>query len=112
MADQPAMVSRVPASFLSLTLVLARLVADFQEPAPSACWSPPNLIWNYCASALICRGPAHRQPVRTPSRPSLSARAVVALSSFISMWWVQQYRRLLLEAHHRLCLPESDPGVG
>jgi hypothetical protein len=111
MADQLAMVSRVLAPYLSLTLALARLVADFQEPAPSACRSPPNLIWNYCASALICRGLAHRQPVWTPSRPSLSARAIVALPSFVSMWWVQQHHRLLHGAHRRFCLSESDPGV-
>jgi hypothetical protein len=40
MADQPAMVSRVRVPYLSLTLALARLIADFQEPAPSACRSP------------------------------------------------------------------------
>jgi hypothetical protein len=92
--------------------LLARLVADFQEPAPSACQSPPNLIWNYCTSTLIYRGLAHRQPVRTPPRPSLSARAVMALPSFVSMWWVQQHHRLLHGAHRRLRLSESDPRVG
>jgi hypothetical protein len=37
--------------------------------------------------------------------------AVVALLSFVSMWWVQQCRRSLHGAYRRLCLPESDPRV-
>jgi hypothetical protein len=64
------------------------------------------------ATALIYHGPAHRQPARTLPWLSLSARAVVALSSFVFMWWIQQRRRLLYGVHGRLCHPKSDSGVG
>jgi hypothetical protein len=36
------------------------------SPASSACWSHSNLIWNYCISALICRG--RRQIVSRSTR--------------------------------------------
>jgi hypothetical protein len=56
------------------------VVADFQESTPSARRSPSNLIWDYCDSALICRGPAHYQPIQSPPWPSLSAHVVVSFA--------------------------------
>jgi hypothetical protein len=89
------------------------------SPIPCSSMATPSAraacLWpghSPSASALIYHGPARRLPARTLPWPSLSTRAVVPLSSFVSMWWIQQRRRLLHGVHRRLCHLKSDPRVG
>jgi hypothetical protein len=48
------------------------------SPASFACWSHSNLIWNYCVSALICRG--RRQIVSRSTHRSHLSRSSISCS--------------------------------